>query len=123
MGVESGQNGQNGHLPTPINGGRGRCALTDLIPDDPGRQRGAAELLGSAIRNGYLDAFVVPYADVKRWAEDLARSDDQRIKAAGVKLLTIMANHDLKLWGMLSGGETPNVQVNIDNRTYQASFK
>lgn len=121
MGV--GSNGQNGHIQPRENGGRGNCSLADLIPDDPHRQRGAAEMIATAIRNGYLDAFCVDYRKVKKWAEELAQSDEPRAKAAGVKVLTTMAQHDLKLWELLGAKEAASVVVNVENTVYTATFK
>lgn len=83
--------------PAPPNsgGGRGQALLTDLL--DPHRARGSAGLIGRAIEAGYLGAFCIDYAEVKKTARELLVSDKPRVRAAGVKLMATMANHDLKL--------------------------
>lgn len=94
----SGNNGHlNGHSMSgdDPSGGRGHCSLNDLL--DPHRARGAAGLLATAIRNGYLDIFGIDYAECKKLATELARNEKPRLKAAGLKLLSAMAKHDLEL--------------------------
>ena len=82
--------------------------MTDLL--DPHRARGTAGLLTKAIEAGYIGAFCIDYAEVKRAARELLLSDKARVRASAVKLLATMAVHDLKLMeiadkaGRLDGG-------------------
>lgn len=86
-------------------GGRGECSLADLM--DPKRSRGTAAMLASAIRLGYLDCFHVNYGSIKRAAEQLAQSDIPRVKMGALKLLTVMALHDLKMVEVLAKAANP----------------
>jgi hypothetical protein len=86
---------ENKAITSGDDGGRGQCALRDLM--DPHRARGTAGLIAQAITYGYLDAFCIDYQETKRLAQELARNESPRLKAAGLKLLTAMALHDLKL--------------------------
>jgi hypothetical protein len=89
-------------VPTP-SGGRGNCVLADLY--DPHRARGAAGILATAIKYGYVDAFCIDYSKARAAAEELADKDDPRLKAAGAKLLVSMAAHDLNVVTALDKGE------------------
>lgn len=106
----------NNHGEITPQGGRGSIALADLY--DAKRARGAAGILATAIKYGYLDAFCVDYQEVKAAAKSLLTSDSDRVRAAGAKLLTEMAKHDLDLVMALdknekieTGGVTERTEV------------
>ena len=73
-------------------------------------------MLARALQAGYVDIFSIDYAETKKRAIEMSNDPDARIKAAGTKLLVAMANHDLKLIELASGGGKEagvNVQVNV----------
>jgi hypothetical protein len=117
------ESGDNLGQTAPAPGGRGTCTLADLM--DPHRARGAAGMLATAIKYGYVDAFCIDYGAAKRAAFELSQSEDGRAKAAGTKLLAAMALHDLKLMELLdkstrldegSPTDRPKVEVEFVNR-------
>lgn len=62
-------------------------------------------MLARALQAGYVDIFSIDYAETKKRAIEMSNDPDARIKAAGTKLLVAMANHDLKLIELASGGK------------------
>lgn len=95
----------------------GQPMLSDLLDPESGHKRENTRLLERAIRAGYINAFHIDYPKCKAFAMELCESDDLRAKAAGTKVLTAMANHDLKLMEMLEppkAAQTLNVQNNTN---------
>lgn len=82
---------------------------------DPHRCRGAAGLLASAISAGYIDAFCIDYQEAKKAAEALSRDPSPRIRAAGTKLLAVMALHDLKLMEIADKSERLDKDLPTEN--------
>lgn len=96
-------------------GVRGTLRLADLFED--GHERQGMALLRKAINQGWVDGFWIDYAEAKKHARELLKSDDDRVRLGAVRTLTVMAEHDLKLIEKMSGGEAPEVQVH-EHRHY-----
>ena len=89
--------------------------LTDLLED--GHERQGLGLLRKAINHGWIDGFWIDYAEAKKHARELLRSDDDRVRLGAVRTLAVMADHDLKLLDRMAGGESQPVQVH-EHRHY-----
>lgn len=112
--------GETDNAPAPDDapisrGGRGSLAAVFDALADPHRARGAASVFCTALHKGTIDIFGIDYQLARREATLLSKSDKPRLKAAGLKLLAAMANHDRqmleaadKAHRLDSGGATEN---------------
>ncbi len=88
--------------------------MADFLGADPHHERGAAQVLGWAIKHGLIDLFTIDYKKASQRADEMADSTNERVQAAGVRLQAIFASHNLKVIEMLGGKDTaPVVNVNV----------